>query len=71
MNWKQVRSRHSEIETKMKVIVFGDGDSHIPTLVIGTCGELIFWDMFVNPNGVTFGSLERLNTKILHKVKSW
>jgi hypothetical protein len=75
MNWRQVRSRHGEIETKMKVIVFGDGDSHIPTLVMGTCKELIFWDMFgiskPFPNGVTFGSLERLNTKILPKVKSW
>jgi hypothetical protein len=59
----------------MRAIVFGDGDSHIPTLVMGTCGELIFWDMFGIskhfPNGVTFGSLDMLNTKILHKVKSW
>lgn len=74
MNSRQVWSRHGEIETKMRVIVFGDGDSHIPTLVMGTCGELIFWDMFgINkpfPNGLTFGSLERLNIKIVHKVKS-
>jgi hypothetical protein len=59
----------------MRAIVFGDGDSHIPTLVMGTCGELIFWDMVgiskCFPNEVTFDSLERLNTKILHKVKSW
>jgi len=55
--------------------VFGDGDSHILTLVMGTRWELMFWDMFGIskrfPNVVTFGSLERLNTKILHKVKSW
>ncbi len=55
--------------------MFRDGDSHISTLVIGTCGELLFWDMFgiskPFPDGVTFGSLERLNKKILRKVKSW
>jgi hypothetical protein len=39
MNWRQVWSRHGEIETIIKVIVFGDGDSHIPTLVMGTCVE--------------------------------